>query len=75
MASDAEPSSTEHQSASTEHQSAERDAHADHVPGEPPTPEEEAAAERGAEGVSAESKESYQEYLEMATEVEGEGRI
>jgi hypothetical protein len=52
----------------------ERDARARHDADRPPTPEEEAMAERAGE-VPPESAEAYREAMERGARVEGEGRI
>ena len=40
-----------------------------------PTPEEEAAAERGKSELTPEGAENYEEYLKKAAKLRGEGRI
>jgi hypothetical protein len=51
------------------------DAYAEHDAPQVPTPEEEAAAERAAEQLDPAVGEAYREYLELAVDQEGEGRI
>jgi hypothetical protein len=43
--------------------------------GPPPTPEEEAAAERGKAELTPEAAENYEEYLKKAADIKGEGQI
>jgi hypothetical protein len=52
----------------------ESDAHQDISPDREPTPEEEAAAERGAEQVPDVS-DSYKEQAERGANAKGEGRV
>ena len=55
------------------HEADRRDAQAEHGAPEVPTPEEEAAADSNT--VSDETRENYQEYVEKAANLKGEGRI
>ncbi|MCU1346528.1 MAG: hypothetical protein JWL70_2794, partial [Acidimicrobiia bacterium] len=51
----------------------ELDAQQHRDAGRAPTPEEEAAAERGKSELTPEAAENYEEYLKKAANVQGEG--
>jgi hypothetical protein len=51
------------------------DANQKRAAGPEPTPEEDAAAERGKKELTPEAAENYEEYLKKAANVQGEGQV